>query len=108
MECAPLAGPAKSTLNFIHDEDGALPAGEFTSRSIKSLGNRTDPAFALNGFQQHGAHIICELPLQIFNDIQSPNSALQSRAWGAALVIVALILILNLIARAVSTRSRLT
>ena len=47
------------------------------------------------------------LPLQIFNDIQSPNTDLQSRAWGAALVIVTMILILNLIARAVSRRSRL-
>ncbi len=47
------------------------------------------------------------LPLQIFNDIQSPNNDLQARAWGAALVIVTLILLLNLIARAVSRRSRM-
>ncbi|MGZ4249995.1 MAG: phosphate ABC transporter permease PstA [Solirubrobacteraceae bacterium] len=47
------------------------------------------------------------LPLQIYNDIQSPNSDLQARAWGAALVIVTLVLILNLIARAISRRSRL-
>jgi len=47
------------------------------------------------------------LPLQIYNDIQSPNSAIVSRAWGAALTIVTLILILNLIARAASRRSRL-
>jgi phosphate transport system permease protein len=47
------------------------------------------------------------LPLQIYNDIQSPNSAIVSRAWGAALVIVVLILILNLVARAASRRSRL-
>ena len=47
------------------------------------------------------------LPLQIYNDIQSPNSAIVSRAWGAALTIVVLILILNLVARAASRRSRL-
>ena len=47
------------------------------------------------------------LPLQIFNDIQSPSNDLQARAWGAALVIVTLILLLNLIARAVSRRSRI-
>ncbi len=47
------------------------------------------------------------LPLQIYNDIQSPNSAIVSRAWGAALLIVTLILILNLIARAASRRSRM-
>jgi phosphate transport system permease protein len=47
------------------------------------------------------------LPIQIYNDIQSPNSAIVSRAWGAALVIVTLILLLNLIARVASARSRL-
>ncbi len=44
------------------------------------------------------------LPLQIYNDVQSPNSAIVSRAWGAALVIVMLILILNILARLASSR----
>jgi len=47
------------------------------------------------------------LPVQIFGDITSPRSAVNDRAWGAALTLVALILILNLIARAVSRRSRM-
>jgi phosphate transport system permease protein len=47
------------------------------------------------------------LPLQIYNDILSPRAAVVSRAWGAALTLVALVLILNLIARAVSRRSRM-
>jgi phosphate transport system permease protein len=47
------------------------------------------------------------LPLQIYNDILSPRPEVVSRAWGAALTLVALVLILNLIARAVSRRSRL-
>jgi phosphate transport system permease protein len=47
------------------------------------------------------------LPIQIFNDIQSPRSEVVTRAWGAALTLVLLILILNLIARAASRRSRL-
>ncbi|HEX8976418.1 MAG TPA: phosphate ABC transporter permease PstA [Solirubrobacteraceae bacterium] len=47
------------------------------------------------------------LPVQIFNDISSPNTALTNRAWGAALTLVALVLILNLIARAVARRSRM-
>jgi phosphate transport system permease protein len=46
------------------------------------------------------------LPVQIFGDITSPKSAVVDRAWGAALTLVALIFILNLIARAVSRRSR--
>jgi phosphate transport system permease protein len=46
------------------------------------------------------------LPLQIFNDIQSPRSVVIARAWGAGLTLVVLVLILNLIARAISRRSR--
>jgi len=45
------------------------------------------------------------LPLQIFSDITSPRAAVVSRAWGAALTLVALVLILNLIARGISRRS---
>jgi phosphate transport system permease protein len=47
------------------------------------------------------------LPVQIFNDIQSPRNAIIDRAWGAALTLVILVLILNLIARAIARRSRL-
>ncbi len=47
------------------------------------------------------------LPVQIYNDIHSPEAAVQARAWGAALTLVAIVLILNLIARAVSRRSRM-
>jgi phosphate transport system permease protein len=48
------------------------------------------------------------LPLQIFSDITNPRSVVVSRAWGAALTLVAIIFILNLIARAISRRSRMT
>jgi phosphate transport system permease protein len=47
------------------------------------------------------------LPVQIYNDITSPRQAVIDRAWGAALSLVAIILILNLIARIVSRRSRM-
>jgi phosphate transport system permease protein len=50
--------------------------------------------------------IMNSLPVQIFNDIRSPEPAIQARAWGAALTLVAIVLILNLLARAVSRRSR--
>jgi phosphate transport system permease protein len=46
------------------------------------------------------------LPLQIYNDLSSPRDVIVARAWGAALTLVAIVLILNLIARAVSRRSR--
>jgi phosphate transport system permease protein len=47
------------------------------------------------------------LPVQIFSDITSPRQAVINRAWGAALTLVLLVLILNLIARAFSRRSRM-
>ena len=47
------------------------------------------------------------LPLQIFQDIQSPRDIVVARAWGAALTLVALVLILNLLARLISRRSRM-
>jgi phosphate transport system permease protein len=48
------------------------------------------------------------LPVQIFNDITQPNNRLVERAWGAALTLVLMILLLTLIARLISRRSRLT
>jgi phosphate transport system permease protein len=57
-------------------------------------------ALTLNLNQQMNA-----LPIQIFSDITSPRAAIVSRAWGAALTLVALVLIFNLIARAVARRS---
>jgi phosphate transport system permease protein len=47
------------------------------------------------------------LPVQIYSDVTSPTESVVNRAWGAALTLVVLILLLNLIARLVSRRSRL-
>ncbi len=47
------------------------------------------------------------LPVQIYQDITNPRNAIVDRAWGAALTLVAIILILNLIARAVARRSNM-
>jgi phosphate transport system permease protein len=47
------------------------------------------------------------LPVQIYNDILSPTTSVEHRAWGAALTLVSIILLLNLIARLASRRSRL-
>jgi phosphate transport system permease protein len=59
-------------------------------------------AFALTGnlSQQMNA-----LPIQIYNDILSPRDVVVSRAWGAGLTLVAMVLILNLIARGIARRS---
>lgn len=47
------------------------------------------------------------LPAQIFADIGQAQDRLVSRAWGAALTLVLMILVLNIVARVISTRSRL-
>ncbi len=47
------------------------------------------------------------LPYQIFQDVTSPRAAVVTRAWGAALTLVGLILVLNVIARLASRRTRL-
>jgi phosphate transport system permease protein len=47
------------------------------------------------------------LPMQIFQDVGSPRDVLVTRAWGAALTLVAMILVLTTVARLISRRSRL-
>jgi phosphate transport system permease protein len=64
-------------------------------------------------FTAFGAQVLTldpgkQMNSQIFGDITSPRTAVNDRAWGAALALVAIVLILNLIARAASRRSRLT
>jgi phosphate transport system permease protein len=48
------------------------------------------------------------LPVQIFTDVAQPNDQLVQRAWGSALVLVALVFLLTLIARLAQRRSRST
>jgi phosphate transport system permease protein len=52
-------------------------------------------------------HQMNSLPASIFQNVTSPSNRLQGIAWGAALTLVAMILILNLVARAIARRSRL-
>lgn len=46
------------------------------------------------------------LPLQIFNDVREPNPQLVARAWGGALTLITLILLVNIAARLAARRSR--
>jgi phosphate transport system permease protein len=46
------------------------------------------------------------LPVQIYTDIQSPRAAIVDRAWGAGLTLVVIVLLLNIIARFIASRSR--
>jgi phosphate transport system permease protein len=47
------------------------------------------------------------LPLQIFNDVREAQDRLVTRAWGTALTLIVMILVLNIVARLISRRSRL-
>ncbi|MGH2885958.1 MAG: phosphate ABC transporter permease PstA [Solirubrobacteraceae bacterium] len=47
------------------------------------------------------------MPFLIYNDITSPRAALQTIAWGTALTLVVIVLILNLVARLIASRSRM-
>jgi phosphate transport system permease protein len=47
------------------------------------------------------------LPVQIYSDVTSATTSVEHRAWGAALTLVSIILLLNVIARLASRRSRL-
>ena len=47
------------------------------------------------------------LPLQIFNDVREPNPQLVTRAWGAALTLITMILLINIVASLAVRRSNL-
>jgi phosphate transport system permease protein len=46
------------------------------------------------------------MPIQIFNDVGQASNVLVERAWGSALTLVAMVLLLTLVARLVARRSR--
>jgi phosphate transport system permease protein len=47
------------------------------------------------------------MPIQIFNDVGQAQDRLVQRAWGTALTLVVMILVLNIAARLIAARSRL-
>jgi phosphate transport system permease protein len=61
----------------------------------------------VNGLSLDPSARMNSLPLQIFNDVGQAQDRLVQRAWGAALTLVVLILILTLLARFIQRRSRL-
>jgi phosphate transport system permease protein len=60
----------------------------------------------VNGTTLDPSQRMNSLPAQIFQDIRQPRAELIERAWGAALTLVLMILILTLIARLIQRRSR--
>jgi phosphate transport system permease protein len=77
----------------------ARAAGE-TAPLLFTAASTKNTSYDLGGFMN-------SLPVQIYEDVTSPTTSVVNRAWGAALTLVALILVLNLIARLVARRSRL-
>jgi phosphate transport system permease protein len=64
-------------------------------------------AFAVNGTSLDLSQQMNSLPIQIFNDVRQAQANIVERAWGAALTLVAMVLVLTLIARLIQRRSRL-
>jgi phosphate transport system permease protein len=77
----------------------ARAAGE-TAPLLFTAGATLKTNFELNGFMN-------SLPMQIYTDVTSPTTSVVNRAWGAALTLVVMILLLNLLARALARRSRI-
>jgi phosphate transport system permease protein len=77
----------------------ARAAGE-TAPLLFAAGATNKSTFDLGQFMN-------SLPTQIYKDVTSPTESVVNRAWGAALTLVAMILVLNLIARLIARRSRL-
>ncbi len=65
-------------------------------------------AAIVNGTSLNLGQRMNSLPVQIFTDVGQAQDRLVARAWGAALTLVVLVLLLTLVARYMSRRSRLT
>ena len=65
-------------------------------------------AFAVFGTSYDLSNQMNSLPVQIFNDVRQAQTNIVERAWGSALTLVAIILLLTLLARLIQRRSRLT
>jgi phosphate transport system permease protein len=63
-------------------------------------------AFAINATNYDLGKPMNSLPLQIWNDVRQAQDRLVQRAWGSALTLIVLILILTIPARILSRRSR--
>jgi phosphate transport system permease protein len=64
-------------------------------------------AFAVNGTTWDLGQQMNSLPIQIFNDVRQAQTNIVERAWGSALTLVLMVLLLTLLARLIQRRSRL-
>jgi phosphate transport system permease protein len=82
---------------------GALLA---VARAIGETAPLLFTAFAINATNFSLGQPMNSLPMQIWNDVRQAQDRYVTRAWGSALVLIVLILLLTLPARIFSTRSR--
>ncbi len=79
--------------------------------AVARAGGETAPllftAAFVNGLSTNVGERMNSLPMQIFNDVGQAQDRLVERAWGAALTLVLMILLVTLVARLVQRRSRL-
>jgi phosphate transport system permease protein len=64
-------------------------------------------AFAINSTTWNLGNQMNSLPIQIFNDVRQAQANIVERAWGAALTLVLMVLVLTLLARLIQRRSRI-
>ena len=64
-----------------------------------------DVVFAVNTTTYDLGHQMNSLPIQIFNDVRQAQANIVERAWGSALTLVAMVLLLTLVARVIQRRS---
>jgi phosphate transport system permease protein len=76
----------------------ARVAGETAPLILTVLGN----THFFQGFNEP----IAALPLQIYSDALAPDPGIQARAWGAALILILVVLSVNIVVR-VATRGRI-
>jgi phosphate transport system permease protein len=78
--------------------------------SIARAAGETAPllftAFAINATNFDLGKPMNSLPLQIWNDVRQAQDRLVQRAWGSAMALIVMILLLTLAARIISRRSR--
>jgi phosphate transport system permease protein len=77
----------------------ARAAGE-TAPLLFTAGETLKTNYGLGG-------VMNALPVQIYYDVTSPTTSVVNRAWGSALTLVTMILVLNVTARLIARRSRL-
>ena len=93
-----------------------MPSGILTGTvlAVARAAGETAPLLLLSSFYNPNQPVtfnlfgraIPNIPMEILNDSEAPDAASHARGWGAALVLVAIILLVSLTARYALARQR--